>query len=130
MTDNVFTKIINGEIPSTKVYEDERTYAFLDHNPKIPGHTLVIPKKQVEYVWDLSTDDYQALMTSVKKVAERIKEVLNPKYVGMQVEGIAVPHAHVHVFPFNNAEEFRNLPKPDEFLSEAELAEMGQKLAF
>jgi len=130
MTDSVFTKIIKGEIPCTKIYEDELTFAFLDHNPKIPGHTLVIPKKQVAYVWELTDQDYQALMASVKKVANNIKQVLQPKWVGMQVEGIAVPHAHVHVFPFSSVEEYRQLPKPGEYLSEAELAEMGKKLAF
>lgn len=130
MEETVFTKIIKGEIPSTKIYEDEFTYAFLDHNPKIPGHTLVVPKKQVAYVWDLPDEDYQALMASVKKVARRIKEVLRPKFVGMQVEGIAVPHAHAHVFPFNDAEEYNRHPAPGGSLSEAELAEMGQKLAF
>jgi histidine triad (HIT) family protein len=130
MADSIFTKIIKGEIPSTKIYEDEQTYAFLDHNPKISGHVLVISKSQVAYVWDLSEDDYQALMTSVKKVAQRIKEVLRPQFVGMQVEGIAVSHAHVHVFPFNNSEEYHQLPKPGVYMSEAELAEMGSKLAF
>jgi histidine triad (HIT) family protein len=130
MEDSIFTKIIKGEIASTKVYEDENTLAFLDHNPKVPGHTLVIPKKQVVYVWDLSEEDYQALMSSVKKVAQRIKQVLQPKYVGMQVEGIAVPHAHVHVFPFNNSEEYQKIPTPGESLPESELTEMGQKLAF
>jgi histidine triad (HIT) family protein len=130
MADSVFTKIIKGEIPSTKIYEDAHTYAFLDINPRIPGHTLVVPKKQVPYVWDLSNQDYQALMLSVKKVAERIKEVLEPKFVGMQVEGIAVPHAHVHVFPFNNTEEYHMLPIPGARLPEEELAHMGKKLAF
>lgn len=130
MTDSVFTKIIKGEILSTKIYEDEHIYAFLDHNPKMPGHTLVVPKHQVEFVWDLPEDEYQALMSAVKKVARRIKEVLSPKYVGMEVEGMAVPHAHVHVFPFNNAEEFEKHPVADGHLSESQLAELGHKLAF
>lgn len=130
MTDSIFTKIIKGEIPSTKIYEDEWTFAFLDHNPKVPGHTLVVPKKQVAYVWELSDDDYKKLMASVKKVAQRIKDVLQPKWVGMEVEGIAVPHAHVHVFPFNSSEEFERHPRPDESLPESDLAAMGHKLAF
>lgn len=130
MADSVFTKIIKGEISSTKVYEDEHTYAFLDHNPRIPGHTLVIPKKQVAYVWDLEDRDYQALMSSVKKVANRIKEVLGPRYVGMQVEGIAVAHAHVHVFPFNNSQEYHMLPVSGANMSEDELSAMGEKLRF
>jgi histidine triad (HIT) family protein len=130
MNESIFTKIIKGEIPATKIYEDELTYAFLDHNPKIAGHTLVITKNQVPYVWELPDEDYRALMESVKKVGNRIKEVLQPKWVGMQVEGMAVPHTHVHVFPFNNEEEYNRAPKPETSLSEAELAEMGRKLAF
>ena len=130
MEDSIFTKIIKGEVFSTKIYEDEWTYAFLDHNPKVPGHTLVIPKKQIAYVWDLPDEDYQALMASAKKVAKRIKEVLGPKWVGMEVEGIAVAHAHVHVFPFNSSEEFDRRSAPRATLLESELAEMGQKLAF
>lgn len=129
MPNSIFTKIIKGEIPSNKIYEDEWTYAFLDHNPKTPGHTLVISKKQVGYVWDLSAEDYEALMRSVKKVAKRIKEVLNPKWVGMQVEGIAVPHAHVHVFPFSSVEEYSRRPDPDTKPSAEELAEIAKKLA-
>jgi histidine triad (HIT) family protein len=130
MADTVFAKIIRGEIPSNKVYEDELSYAFLDHNPKTPGHTLVISKKPAEYVWDLPQEEYEALMKSVKKVAGRIKEVLQPKYVGMQVEGVAVPHAHVHVFPFNSIDEYSQKSSPDGQPSSTELAEMAQKLAF
>mgnify|MGYP000250483966 CR=1 FL=1 len=130
MADSVFTKIIRGEIPSNKVYEDELTYAFLDHNPKAPGHTLVISKKQAEFIWDLPEQEYIALMKSVKKVGDRIKEVLTPKYVGVQVEGVAVAHAHVHVFPFNSAQEYQSIPDPAKKLSPEELAEMAEKLAF
>ena len=103
MQDSVFTKIIKGEIPSTKIYEDEHNYAFLDHKPMVPGHTLVVSKKQVANIWDLSAEDYHHLMATVKKVGARIKEVFQPKWAGVKVEGIAVPHAHVHVFPFNRA---------------------------
>lgn len=130
MADSIFTKIIKGEIPSNKIYEDEWTYAFLDHNPKTAGHTLVIPKKQVDYVWNLTDEDYAALMRSVKKIAGRIKEVLEPKWVGMQVEGVAVPHAHVHVFPFNSIEEYAHKPDVSKAPAASELAEMAKKLAF
>ena len=130
MADSVFTKIIKGEIPSNRIYEDEWTYAFLDHNPKTPGHTLVISKKQTPFVWDLPTEDYEALMRSVNKVAKRIKEVLSPKWVGMQVEGVAVAHAHVHVFPFNSIEEYNQSPDPSAKPGPEELAEMAKKLAF
>lgn len=130
MSDSVFSKIIRGELPSNKIYEDDFAYAFLDHNPKVPGHTLVISKKQVSYVWDLPDEDYAALLAAVKRVANRIKEVLGPKWVGMQVEGVAVPHAHVHVFPFNSLEEYSRTPDPDKKPSPEELAAMAAKLAF
>jgi histidine triad (HIT) family protein len=130
MADSIFTKIIRGEIPAHKIYEDDKTFAFLDHNPKSLGHTLVIPKTQATYVWDLSDEDYHALMASVKKVGLRIKEVLKPKYVGIAVQGLAVPHAHVHVFPFNSIEEYNHIPDPDHFLPEDELGGIAQKLAF
>lgn len=130
MADSVFTKIIKGEIPSNKIYEDKWTYAFLDHSPKTPGHTLVITKNQVPYVWDLPDEDYTALMNTVKKVGQRIKQVLGPKWVGMKVEGIAVPHTHVHVFPFNSQEEYDQLPNLAQKPSPSELAEMAKRLAF
>ncbi|MBX4201778.1 HIT domain-containing protein [Candidatus Saccharibacteria bacterium] len=130
MADSIFTKIINGDITSHRIYEDELTYAFLDIHPNVPGHTLVIPKKQIEYIWDLPGDDYQAVMATAKKVAIRMKEVLKPKWVGMKVEGIAVPHAHVHVFPFNSLEEYHRQTPEDFFVPDTELAEMAKKLAF
>ena len=76
MADSIFTKIIKGEIPCHKIYEDELTFAFLDLHPKMPGHVLVIPKKQIDHLWDLQTVDYQALMSASKKIATRIREVL------------------------------------------------------
>lgn len=130
MSDSVFTKIIKGEIPSNRVYEDDLTYAFLDHNPKVPGHTLVVSKNQVQYVWDLPERDYAALMAAVQKVARRIKAVTGAKWVGMQVEGVAVPHAHVHVFPFNSLDEYSQVPDPDKKPSASDLAEMAGRLAF
>jgi histidine triad (HIT) family protein len=130
MADSVFTKIIKGEIPANKVYEDDKTFVFLDHNPKMPGHALVIPKNQVAYIWDLPNEDYQALMTTVKKVGNRIKEVLGPKWVGLQVEGVAVAHAHVHVFPFNSIEEYAKEPDEANKPSVEELAAIAAKLAF
>src|SRR5689334_21257084 len=102
---SIFTKIINGDIPSHKVYEDDATLAFLDIYGVIPGHTLVIPKKQVEFVWDLEDTDYQALMETTKKVAHRLREVMGVKYVGEKVIGTDVPHAHVHLIPFDLPED-------------------------
>ncbi len=130
MSDSIFTKIITGEIPCHKIYEDADTFAFLDIHPKTPGHILVVPKKQVEYVWDLSNDDYQKLMATVRKVGLRIKEVLRPTRVGLQVEGVGVPHAHVHVFPFETVAQYHFVPDQTAEPDHAALAEMAKKLAF
>lgn len=130
MEDSVFTKIIKGEIPCHKIYEDDKTFAFLDIHPKQPGHTLVIPKKQVEFVWDLDDEDYRAVMQTVKKVALRIREVFSPPYVGELVVGIEVPHAHVHVYPFATLEESHYFPDPNTEPDHAALAEVAKKLAF
>ena len=96
--ESIFSKIIRGDIPSHKVYEDEQTYAYLDINPLSDGHVLVVPKKQVDKIYDLDDDTYQALFATVKKVAKRINDVLGVR-AGLVVEGLEVPHAHVHVVP-------------------------------
>ncbi len=133
MVDTIFTKIINGEIPSHKVYEDDLTYAFLDIHPKQPGHVLIIPKMEVDHIWDLPDTEYLAVMETSKKVAQRIREVMKPSRVGMQVEGTGVPHAHVHVFPFNAIREFEKVRTKEELSAEPDhdsLAEIAKKLAF
>jgi histidine triad (HIT) family protein len=130
MSDSIFTKIIKGEIPSHKIYEDSRTFAFLDIHPKQPGHTLVIPKKQIEFVWDLDDEDFAAVMVTVKKVAVRLRAVLARPYVGMLVVGIDVPHAHVHVYPFSTNEQSRYVPDQSAEPDHVALAEMAKKLAF
>lgn len=130
MADSIFTKIIKGEIPCHKIYEDDKTFAFLDIHPKTPGHTLVIPKKQVEFVWDLEDEDYEAVMRTVKKVALRLREVMGDPYIGELVVGIDVPHAHVHVYTFANIEESRRIPDLNAEPDHTELAELAKKLAF
>ena len=105
MEDTIFTKIIKGEIPARKVYEDDMTLAFLDIHPLRPGHVLVITKEQVEFVWDLPDEPYQALMDSCKIVANRMREVLPQRYVHQRIIGVDVPHAHVHLIPFDEASE-------------------------
>ena len=130
MEDSIFTKIIKGEIPSHKVYEDDKTLAFLDIYGTVEGHTLVIPKKQVEFVWDLEDEDYQALMATVKKAARHMREVLPVTYVGEKVMGTDVPHAHIHLIPFTDpkrfADSYRENPEPDH----GALAAMAEKLRF
>ncbi len=130
MEESIFTKIIKGEIPCHKVYEDDHTLAFLDIHPVQPGHTLVIPKKQIEFVWDLDPQTYQAVMTTVQKVGLRIREVLNVPYVGQQIIGVDVPHAHVHVIPFSTVEQFRYRPDMSAEPDRIALGEMAKKLAF
>ena len=107
MEDSIFTKIIKGDIPAHKVYEDDYTLAFLDIFPAAEGHTLVIPKVQVEFIWDLPEADYTALMNSVQKVGRRLREVTGKAYVGTMVVGTDVPHAHVLVMPFETANEIK-----------------------
>lgn len=130
MEDSLFTKIIKGEILCHKIYEDDKTFVFLDIHPKQPGHTLVIPKKQVEFVWDLDAADYQALMATAKKVALRIRTVIGKPYVGEQVIGIDIPHAHIHVFPFSTMDEFHTRPDMSAEPDHAALAEVAKELAF
>lgn len=130
MQDSTFTKIIKGEIPCHRVYEDEKTLAFLDIHPIQTGHTLVIPKKQVDHLWDVPDEDYQALMATTKKVALRLREVLGVARVGVQVIGVDVPHAHVQLIPFNTAAEFHARQDMDAEPDHIALAALAERLAF
>ena len=97
----IFTRIINGEIPSYKVTEDENFYAFLDINPLMKGHTLVVPKQEVDYLFDLDDKTLQNMTLFAKRVAEKIKGKIECKKVAMVVLGLEVPHAHIHLIPMN-----------------------------
>lgn len=97
---SIFTKIINGGIPCYKIYEDDKTIAFLDIHPETPGHTLVIPKNEVDKIYDLSEEDYQALMATVKKLSAHMEKVLGKRTL-WKVVGTDVPHAHVHLEPYD-----------------------------
>lgn len=129
MTDSIFTKIINGEIPCHKIYEDDRVIAFLDLHPQNPGHTLVVPKTQVDHLWDLSTDDYDYLWTVVKKVGAHIKKTLEAPRIGVVVEGFGVPHVHVHLVPIYHGEELKKSQDMMADPNHVALAEMAQKLS-
>lgn len=98
---SIFSKIVAGEIPSYKIAEDENYYAFLDINPVAPGHTLVIPKHEVDYIFDLDEQEYTGLMSFAKRVAAAIKLSMPCVKVGVAVLGLEVPHAHVHLVPIN-----------------------------
>lgn len=127
---SIFSKIISGEIPAHKVYEDDLTLAFLDIHPKVEGHVLVIPKVEVDEFQDLPDEDYQALMQTVKKVAKRLKEIYPDKRIGMNIFGIDVPHAHIHVFPFANAKEYSIGQHLDTEPDHEKLAAVAKKLSF
>ena len=132
MQDSIFTQIINGEIPSHKVHEDEHSYALMDIYPIQPGQVLVVPKKQVGFVWDLGSADYQALMATVQKVGQQLRQAFPDKRrIGVMIEGLDVEdHAHVKVFPFNDGTEFRNLPDHAIEPDHDALAAMAKTLAF
>ncbi|MHA7056598.1 HIT family protein [Aquimarina sp. M1] len=101
----LFTKIINGEIPSFKVAEDENFYAFLDINPNADGHTLCIPKKEEDKIFDLDEETYTGLMRFSRKVAIALEKSVTCKRVGVAVVGLEVPHVHVHLIPLNDMKE-------------------------
>lgn len=130
MEQSIFTKIIKGEIPCHKIYEDEKTIAFLDIHPVQDGHTLVVPKNQVDKIYDLNEEDYQALMLTARKVAQRLQTAFNPPRVAYAVVGFDVPHAHVHLVPsahgFADIDPRNAAADPDH----TKLAEIAARLAF
>ena len=128
MSTTLFTKIINGEIPSHKIYEDDKTFAFLDISPISRGHTLVVPKNPVEFLWDLPSEDYVAVMETAQKLALHLRKTLGVPYVGQQVVGVDVPHAHVHLVPFSTVKEFRHQPDMNAEPDHAALAAVADVL--
>lgn len=125
MEPSIFTKIINGDIPSHKIYEDDKTFAFLDIHPARPGHTLVVPKRQIDRLEDLPGEDYQALMATAHKLMKHIGDTLGVDRVCLQVMGFDVPHAHIHLLPCNNAADFHASQSEGD---QEELAAMAEKL--
>ena len=97
---SIFTQIIRGEIPCYKIYEDDKTFAFLDIHPETKGHILVVPKNEVDKIYDLLDDDYKALMDTVKKLSTHMEKVLGARTL-WKVIGTDVPHAHVHLLPYD-----------------------------
>ena len=125
MTDSIFTKIIRGEIPSYKVYEDDKTFAFLDIKPETPGHVLVIPKIQVDKFYDLPDDYYAAVFATTKKLAAHMEKVLG-KRILLRIIGEEVPHVHVHLWPMDPG--FIKMIPESKMAEDAELKLMAEKL--
>ncbi|MEO8237684.1 MAG: HIT family protein [Flavobacterium sp.] len=108
---SIFTKIVKGEIPSYKIAEDDNYLAFLDVNPNAKGHTLCIPKQEIDKIFDMDDELYLGLMKFSKKIAIALEKTVPCKRVGMAVVGLEVPHAHVHLIPLNEMDEMRFLNK-------------------
>jgi histidine triad (HIT) family protein len=125
---SIFSKIVAGEIPSYKIAEDENFYAFLDINPLTPGHTLVIPKREEDYIFDLGDDELSGLMVFAKKVAKGIEKVIPCERIGVTVIGLEVPHAHVHLIPINGINDM-NFTKSKTSLSSEEFKSLAEKIA-
>ena len=124
---SIFTKIINGEIPSYKIAEDENYYAFLDINPNTKGHTLVIPKKEEDKLFDLSGKEYNGLMSFSYRVAKAIEKTIPCNRVGMSVVGLEVPHAHAHLIPINNIADMQFIKKIK--LTNEEFVELAESIS-
>jgi len=121
---SIFTKIVKGEIPSYKIAEDDRFYAFLDIHPLAKGHTLVIPKKEIDYIFDLDDDLLAGINIFAKKVAMAIDKSVDCKRVGITVIGLEVPHAHIHLIPINDINDMY-FGKPKLQFSKEELEEIA-----
>lgn len=125
---SIFTKIIERQIPAYIVAEDEKHIAFLDINPLAKGHTLVIPKQEVDYVYDLSDADLTALNLFAKKVAGAIKKSVNCIRIGIAVIGLEVPHTHIHLIPINTMDDM-NFSRPKLSLPPQQMQEIADKIA-
>jgi histidine triad (HIT) family protein len=123
---SLFLKIVSGEIPSYKVAEDEHFLAFLDINPNAKGHTLCIPKKETDKLFDLSEQEYLDLMRFSRKVAKAIEKVVDCKRVGLSVIGLEVPHVHVHLIPLNGMQDVQFINKTK--LEPAEFEQIAAQL--
>jgi histidine triad (HIT) family protein len=124
---SIFTRIINREIPGQIVAEDAHYIAFLDINPLVKGHTLVVPKKEVDYIFDLDTETLSGLHLFAQKVAVALKKVIPCERVGVVVAGLEVPHAHVHLIPFRTMDDM-NFTRPKLKLTPAEFTEIVESV--
>ncbi len=125
---SIFSKIVNGEIPCYKIAEDEHHLAFLDVMPIAKGHTLVIPKKEVDYIFDLDEEEYKNLWTFAQKVAKKVKAAIPCIKVGVAVVGLEVPHTHIHLVPMNEIKDLNFMNERLNFTPE-EYEEIRQSIA-
>ena len=125
---SVFTRIVEGEIPSYKIAETADCCAFLDINPLAMGHTLVIPKKEVDYIFDLDDDLFQSLQLFSKRVSIAIKEVITCERIGVAVIGLEVPHTHIHLVPINSIGDL-NFSKPKLIVNAEEMQAIAMKIS-
>jgi histidine triad (HIT) family protein len=125
---SIFSKIIKGEIPSYKIAENDLYFAFLDINPLAKGHTLVIPKKETDYIFDLDDESFQGLFLFTKKIAKAIKKNIPCVKVGVAVIGLEVPHAHIHLVPINGPFDI-DFSKPKLKLTQKDFVEIAEKIA-
>lgn len=123
----IFSKIVAGEIPSYKVAEDDKFYAFLDINPLVKGHTLVVPKKEVDYIYDLSDEELAAMHVFAKHVALAIQTAFPCRKVGEAVIGLEVPHAHIHLIPIQNESDML-FSNPKLKLSDEEFKSIAERI--
>lgn len=121
---SIFSKIVNGDIPSYKIAEDDRYFAFLDINPLAKGHTLVIPKTEINYIFDIEDDLLAGMIVFAKKVGLAIEKEVKCKRIGMAVLGLEVPHAHIHLVPINGIYDI-DFSKPKLKFSEAEFSQIA-----
>ena len=126
--ETIFTKIVKGEIPSYKIAETENCFAFLDISPIAKGHTLVIPKKQIDYIFDLDNELLSELMTFAKVVAKALEKVVPSKKIGISVIGLEVPHAHVHLVPMNELHDM-DFKKERLKISDEEYRRLAKEIA-
>lgn len=124
---SIFTKIIKGEIPSYKVAENDNYIAFLDAFPLVEGHTLVVPKKEVDKIWDLDKETYLGLMDFAYDIAQGMEKVIPCLRVGVAVVGLEVPHVHVHLVPLNEMNDI-NFMQPKKEFSAEKMQEIGDKI--
>jgi histidine triad (HIT) family protein len=124
---SIFTRIISGEIPSYKIAENENCFAFLDISPLAKGHTLVVPKKETDYIFDIDSAEYKELWAFAKLVAAAVEKAIPCKRIGIAVIGLEVPHAHIHLIPMNRVSDM-NFANPKLKIPEEEMQEIAQRI--